>query len=185
MIRPDGTGLTRLTRASDPHGGADFGVPGGVPHDNYHVYWSSNGRQIAWTRTEAYPLAAGGQRRQIMLADFVVPRHRQPQLAHIRVVGPAFGVYETQHWAPDGSGFLFTAFGPRRSPFQATAPGWMHQQLYFMRLYGAGASPAHPRVTLLTDDLPVYQEQAIFTPDMRDVIFMSNRNSPRTHGTTR
>ena len=113
-----------------------------------------------------------------MLADFVAPKRGRPHLAHVRVVGPAFGVYETQHWAPDGSGFLFTAFGPRKSPFQATPPGWMHQQLYFMRLHGRGASPAHPRVTLLSDEAPVYQEQAIFTPDMRDVIFMSNRNSP-------
>ena len=54
----------------------------------------------------------------------------------------------------------------------------MNQQLYFMRLYGRGASPAHPRVTELSDNLPVYQEQAAFTPDMRDVIFMTNRNSP-------
>jgi hypothetical protein len=29
-----------------------------------------------------------------------------------------------------------------------------------------------------SDDLPVYQEQAVFTPDMREVIFMTNRNSP-------
>ena len=112
-----------------------------------------------------------------MLADFVAPRRGRPHLAHVRVVGPAFGIYETQQWAPDGSGFLFTAFGPRRSPFQSTPPGWMHQQLYFMRVYGRGASPAHPQVTQLSDDTPVYQEQAAFTPDMREVIFMSNRNS--------
>ena len=131
-----------------------------------------------WTRTEAYPLPEGGQRWEIMLGDFVSPRRGTPHLAHVRVVGPAYGVYETQHWAPDGSGFLFTAFGPRESPFQSTPPGWMNQQLYFMRLYGRGASPVHPRVTELSDNLPVYQEQAAFTPDMRDVIFMTNRNSP-------
>ena len=46
-----------------------------------------------------------------------------------------------------------------------------------MRIYGPGVSPAQPRVTLITDDLPVYQEQAVFTPDMRDVVFMTNRNA--------
>ncbi len=176
-MRPDGSRITRLTAASDPGHGARYGAASGVPYDNYHPYWSPDGRHPVWTRTEAYPLATGGQRWEIMLGDFLTPRYGRPRLAHIPVVGPAFGVYETQQWAPDGSGFLFTAFGPRRSPFQATAPGWMHQQLYFMRLYGAGASPARPRVTLLSDDTPAYQEQAVFTPDMRDVIFMTNRNA--------
>jgi WD40-like Beta Propeller Repeat len=178
VMHPNGTDVTRLTRGSDPNDGADYDVAGGIPYDNYHAYWSPNGRHLVWTRTEAYPLAEGGQRWEIMLADFVSPRHGRPHLAHVRVVGPAYGVYETQHWAPDGSGFLFTAFGPRESPYQSTPPGWMNQQLYFMRLYGRGASPAHPRVTELSDNLPVYQEQAAFTPDMRDVIFMTNRNSP-------
>ncbi len=178
VMRPNGTDVTRLTAASDPNRGADFDTSGGIPYDNYHPYWSPDGHHLAWTRTEAYPLTAGGQRWEIMLADFVAPRHQRPHLANVRVVGPAYGVYETQHWAPDGSGVLFSAFGPRNSPFQSTPPGWMHQELYFMRLYGPGASPSHPRVTQLTDDTPVYQEQAIFTPDMREVIFMSNRNTP-------
>lgn len=177
-MRNNGTDVTRLTERSDPDDGAVYSDAHGVPYDNYHPYWSPNGRQIIWTRQQAYPLSAGGARWQMLLADFVAPRRGRPHLARIRVVGPAYGVYETQHWAPDGSGFLFTAFGPRSSPYQATAPGWMHQQLYFMRLYGRGASPTRPRVTQLSDDDPVYQEQAAFTPDMRDVIFMSNRNSP-------
>ncbi len=177
VVRENGSDPTRLTVTTDPNGGADFDVPGGIPYDNYHPYWSPDGRQIAWVRTEAYPLSQGGQRWQIMLADFVAPNNSAPHLSNVRVVGPAYGVYETQQWAPDGSGFLFTAFGPRNSPYQATPPGWMHQELYFMRLYGAGASPAHPLVTQITDDLPVYEEQAVFTPDMRDVIFMTNRNA--------
>ena len=177
-MRPGGRDVTRLTRGSDPDHGAIYDDTHGVPYDNYHPYWSPDGRHIVWVRTEAYPLSQGGQRWQIMLADFVAPGHARPYLANVRVVGPAFGVYETQQWAPDGSGFLFTAFGPRTSPYQAIAPGWMHQELYFMRLYGRGASPAHPRVTQLSDNDPVYEEQAAFTPDMRDVIFMSNRNSP-------
>ncbi len=177
VMREDGSDPTRLTTATDPNGGADYDVPGGIPYDNYHPYWSPDGRHLVWVRTEAYPLTQGGQRWEIMLADFVAPKGGAPRLRDVRVVGPAFGVYETQQWAPDGSGFLFTAFGPRASPFQASPPGWMHQELYFMRLFGDGASPEHPRVSLISDDLPVYQEQAVFTPDMRDVIFMTNRNA--------
>ncbi len=180
-MRPDGSEVTRLTRSSDPAGGARYDTrPDGVPYDNYHPYLSPDGRHLVWTRTEAYPLAHGGQRWEILLADFVVPAHGRPHLAHVRVVGPAFGVYETQAWAPDGSGFLFTAFGPRRSPFQSTPPGWMHLELYYMRLYGRGASPQHPLVTHLTDDDPAYEEQALFTPDMRDVIVMTSRARPGT-----
>ncbi len=176
-MREDGSAATRLTEASDPSGGADFDSPGGIPYDNYHPYWSPDGRHVAWVRTEAEPLSRGGQRWEIMLGDFVVDHSGHPRLADVRVVGPAFGVYETQQWAPDGSGFLFSAFGPRSSPFQPDPPGWMHQELYFMRLFGPGASPSRPRVTLLSDDLPVYEEQAAFTPDMRDVLFMTNRNA--------
>jgi hypothetical protein len=180
VMRPDGSHVTRLTRSSDPANGARYdNRPDGVPYDNYHPYWSPDGRHIVWTRAEAHPLSQGGQRWEMLLADFVTS-HGDPRLAHVRVVGPAFGVYETQAWAPDGSGFLFTAFGPRSSPFQATPPGWMNLELYFMRLYGRGASPEHPLVTHITDNDPTYEEQAVFTPDMRDVIVMTSRAQPGT-----
>jgi hypothetical protein len=45
-----------------------------------------------------------------------------------------------------------------------------------MRIKGPGASISRPRVTLLSDDMPAYEEQAILTPDMRTVIMMSNRS---------
>ncbi len=180
VMRPNGTRVTRLTLRTDPAHGTRYDTSGGIPYDNYHPYWSPDGRHLVWTRTEAYPLAAGGQRWQILLADFINPAHGRPHLDNVRVVGPAFGVYETQAWAPDGSGFLFTSFGPRRSPFQRRPPGWMHLELYFMRLFGRGASPAHPRVTPLTGVDPAYTEQAIFTPDMREVIVMSSRARPGT-----
>jgi Tol biopolymer transport system component len=180
VMRPDGRDLTRLTAATDPADGTRYDRPGGVAYDNYHAYWSPDGRHLIWTRTEAYPLSEGGQRWEMLLGDFVAPQRGAPHLTHVRVVGPAFGVYETQAWAPDGSGFLFTAFGPRASPYQPDAPGWMHLELYFMRLYGRGASPAHPRVTHLTDNDPAYEEQAVFTPDMREVIVMTNRAQPAT-----
>jgi hypothetical protein len=56
----------------------------------------------------------------------------------------------------------------------------MHLELYYMRLFGPGASPAHPLVTPLTGNDPSYAEQAVFTPDMRDVIVMSSRARPGT-----
>ncbi len=88
VMRPNGTDTTRLTQSSDPGDGANFDVPAGVPYDNYHAYWSPNGRNLVWTRTEAYPLSEGGQRWEIMLADFVSPKHGRPHLANVRVVGP-------------------------------------------------------------------------------------------------
>lgn len=178
VMRPDGTRPTRLNASTLPNNGADYSVAGGIPYDTLHPYWSPDGTHLIWTRTVARPLSQGGQTWEIMLADFVAPEGGEPQLTSVRVVGPAFGVYETQQWAPDGSGFLFSAFGPRQSPYQATPPGWMHQELYFMRLYGPGASPDNPLVTQISDDTPVYQEQAVFTPDMREVLFMTNRNTP-------
>jgi len=168
VMGEDGAHPYRLTTTSDPGGG--------TPYDNFHAYWSPNGRQVVWTHTEAHPLADGGQTWEMLLGDFSVRRGR-PSLRNVRVVGRPYGVYETQPWAPDGSGFLFCAAGGYRSPFQATPPGWGHMQLYYMRLYGRGASPAHPLVTQISDNLPAYQEQALFAPDMRSVIMMSNRGA--------
>jgi hypothetical protein len=78
-----------------------------VAHDNFHAYWSPTGRQIVWTHTEAFPLAKGGQRWEMLLGDFSV-RGGVPSLNNVRVVGRPYGVYETQPWAPDGTGFLFS-----------------------------------------------------------------------------
>ena len=178
VMRRDGSRPRRLTTTSDPDHGAPYTATSGVPYDNFHAFWSPDGRQVVWTHTEAHPLAAGGQTWQILLGDFVV-RRGVPSLRQVRVVGKPYGVYETQPWAPDGSGFLFSAAGGSRSPYQASAPGWGHMQLYFLRLYGRGASPARPRVTQISDDTPAYNEQAIFTPDMRMVIMMSNRTAPQ------
>lgn len=174
VMRPDGSRPYRLTTDSDPDGGAVYGDDTGVPYDNFHAYWSPNGRQLIWTHAEAHPLAEGGQTWQMLLGDFAV-RKGVPSLENVRVVGKPYGAYETQPWSPDGKGFLFSAAGGRRSPYQARPPGWGNMRVYYMRLYGRGASPRRPRVTLIGDNAPLYQEQAIFTPDMRTVITMSNR----------
>jgi hypothetical protein len=179
VMREDGSHPYRLTTNSDPNDGSVYTSSSGVPYDNFHAYWSPNGKQIVWTHTEANPLSDGGQTWEMLLGDFTV-KQGVPSLLNVRVVGKPYGVYETQPWAPDGSGFLFSAAGGLKSPFQSTDPGWGHMQLYFMRLYGPGASPSQPLVTQISDDTPAYNEQAIFTPDMRTVIMMSNRSKPQT-----
>jgi Tol biopolymer transport system component len=179
VMREDGSHPYRLTTNSDPNDGLPYTSSSGVPYDNFHAYWSPNGDQIAWTHTEANPLSDGGQAWEMMVGDFAV-EGGVPSLQNVRVVGKPYGVYETQPWAPDGSGFLFSAAGGLRWPFQSTDPGWGHMELYFMRLYGQGASLSRPKVTQISDDTPAYNEQAIFTPDMKTVIMMSNRSKPQT-----
>jgi hypothetical protein len=176
VMRPNGTHVYRLSTNSDPADGAQFGEATGTPYDNFHAYWSPNGDHIVWTHCEADPLAQGGEKWELMLADFTV-KHGVPSLTDVRVVGPPYGSYETQPWSPDGRGFLFFASGGYRSPFQASPPGWGNARVYYMRVYGPGASPEHPMVTPVTDNAPFYDEQAVFTPDMKDVIMMSNRGA--------
>ena len=177
VMRPDGSHPYRLTTDSDPNDGAPFSQTTGVPYDNFHAYWSPDGRHIIWTHTEANELSKrGGQTWSILLGNFTVKNGR-PALRNVRVVGKPYGAYETQPWSPDGKGFLFCAAGGYESPYQSVPPGWANMRLYYMRLYGNGASPAHPRVTVIGDNEPVYQEQAILTPDLKTVIMMSNRGS--------
>ena len=168
-MRPDGSHVTRLT-------GPGSGVlSGGSPYDNYHPSWSPDGRQLVWTHVDYLPHAAGGTRWSILLARFSVDRAGTPHLSRVTPVAPSGdNAYETQVWAPDGSGVLYTAFSSDGN----RSIGWLNSELYFLRLYGRGASPSHPRATHLTDGSPGWDEQAVFTPDMKDVIWMSSRDTP-------
>jgi Tol biopolymer transport system component len=95
-----------------------------------------------------------------MLADYVDDGGGS-HLANVRRVRPENGhFYETQWWAPDGSGFLFT-----ESVDSAT-----NLELFFYRLRDG-------HIERLTHD-PAWDEQAIFTPDGKRVIFMSTRHNP-------
>jgi hypothetical protein len=181
VMHPDGSNAYRLTTTSDPNLGIPYGAAFGTPYDNFHAYWSPDGNHIVWTHLEADSLLAGGQKWEILLGDFKVIGG-VPQLKNVTVVGPPYGAYETEPWSPDGNGFIFFATGGRQSPFQATTtpPGWGNSRIYYMRVYGTGASPSNPMVTPLTDNLPFYAEQAVFTPDMQAVIMMSNRQDAPT-----
>ena len=171
VMRPDGSGVTRLTGPGLPF------EPDGVIYDNYHPAWSPDGRQLVWTHIGFAGLSAGGTQWTMLVADFASSGRGAPALANVRVVGPAVDTgYETQVWAPDGSGFLYTAMGQ-------DGAGWLNLELYFLRLTGHGATPAHPQRIHLTDNHPGWDEQAAFTPDMKDVIWMSSRGSPTWYQT--
>jgi Tol biopolymer transport system component len=156
-MRPDGSHVTRLTGLDADHGA-------GEGEDDYHAYWSPDGRRLVYTHLNWNFVNDGGQGRwDVRVADFVDDGRHPPHLAHVRVVRPANGHwYETQWWAPDGSGFLYTE----------TWRHAMNTELFFCRL-----TPRGCRTRQLTDN-PSWNEQALFTPDGRDVIFMSSRDAP-------
>ena len=171
---PDGSHPYRLTTNSDRTTALRTSETG-VPYDNFHAYWSPNGRHVIWTRTEANPLAEGGQTWSIMLGDFGVKNGRPALETSVPSGKGLMARIETQPCSLDGKGFLFFVSGGYMSPYQATPPGWGNAASTTCGSTAKGRRPAHPRVTLIGDNAPLYQEQAIFTPDMRTVIMMSNR----------
>jgi len=154
VMRPDGSHQTQLTETQP-----GFHTQEG--YDDYHAYWSPDGRHLVYAHLNWNFVTDTGQGKwDVRVADFVVDSSG-PHLTNVRVVRPANGHwYETQWWAPDGSGFLYTE----------TAGSAVNPELFFCRLTAGGC-----QVTQLTHD-PAWDEQAIFTPDMKDVIFMSSRD---------
>ncbi|HEY3844872.1 MAG TPA: hypothetical protein VGL48_16600 [Acidimicrobiales bacterium] len=157
IMRPDGTDVTQLTETQK-------GLGAGEGFDDYHAYWSPDGTQVAWAHLDWNFVNGHGQGKwDVRVARFVVSAAGVPSLTDIGVVRPANGSwYETQWWAPDGSGFLYTQ----------TSGTAMDTELFFCRLTASGCA-----VTQLTDNAS-WNEQAIFTPDGKDVIFMSSRDHP-------
>src|SRR5207247_4936060 len=123
VMRPDGSGQTQLTELQPP------GSRNGEGYDDYHAYWSPDGRRIVWAHLNWNFVTGGGEGKwDIRVANFVV-RNGQPMLTHERVVRPANGHwYETQWWAPDGSGFLYTE----------TSGSAVNPELFFCRLPKSG-----------------------------------------------
>ncbi|HEX3796773.1 MAG TPA: hypothetical protein VHV57_19930 [Acidimicrobiales bacterium] len=157
IIRPDGSDVTQLTETQK-------GLGNDEAYDDYHAYWSPNGQEVVWAHLNWNFVDGKGQGRwDIEVANFSLSPTGQPSLTDVRVVRPAnTSWYETQTWAPDGSGFLYTQ----------TSGTAMDTELLFCRLTAAGC-----QVTQLTDS-PSWNEQAVFTPDGKDVIFMSSRDHP-------
>jgi Tol biopolymer transport system component len=152
-MRRDGTQRTNLTRT-------------GELHDNFHAYWSPNGRYVVWTALNWNTDEGGNGKSDVRVARF---DPSGPRLVDEHVVRPGNGHwYETQWWAPDGSGFLYTE----------TADAAINPELFFCRLPNPARDECRP--VRLTDD-PAWDEQAIFTPDMHRILFMSSRHLPGAH----
>src|SRR4051794_503963 len=158
VMRPDGSHKTQLT-GTDPDRGAGEG------EDDYHAYWSPDGKRVVYAHLNWNFITDEGQGKwDIRVADFVDDGVHPPHLANERVVRPANGHwYETQWWKPDGSGFLYTE----------TAGSAMNTELFFCHLTADGCEVKH-----LSDFNSGWDEQGVFTPDGRAVIFMSTRDHP-------
>jgi len=156
VVRKDGTQPTNLTRSSELY-------------DHFHAYWSPNGRYIVWTALNWNQEEGGNGKSDVRVARFDPDGPGGPRLVDEHVVRPGNGHwYETQWWAPDGSGFLYTE----------TVDTAINPELFFCRLRDPARGPCQP-VRLTTD--PAWDEQAIFSKDMRRVIFMSSRDLPGAH----
>lgn len=157
VMRPDGSHKTQITGLDAAHGA-------GEGEDDYHAYWSPDGSKLVWAHLNWNFVDDNGQGKwDVRVADFVDDGVNPPHLANERVVRPANGHwYETQWWAPDGSGFLYTE----------TWGTAMDTELFFCRLTTNGCE------TRQLTDSPSWNEQALFTPDGKDVIFMSSRDAP-------
>jgi hypothetical protein len=167
VMHPDGSDQTQITEtqpqfvtnSNDP---TTFGSDEG--YDDYHAYWSPDGTHLEWAHFDGNIPTGGVGKWDVRVGTFVV-KNGKPMLTDVHVVRPANGHwYETQWWAPDGSGFLYTeTYGSMDNP-----------ELFFCRLIDNDSAC---QVTQLTHH-PAWDEQALFTPDMKDVIFMSSRDQP-------
>jgi Tol biopolymer transport system component len=139
--------------------------------DNYHAYFSPDGNRIVWTRLNwNFVTDTGRGYWDVRVADYVPTP--APHLENIRVVKEGPGHYfETQHWSPDGHGFLYTE----------SLDTTLNLELFYCDLSVNGLCDA-TTIRRLTDN-PAWDEQAIFTPDMTKVIFMSTRDHPSAWNT--
>ena len=141
-------------------------TPSSEMHDNFHAYWSPDGRYLVWTALNWNTDEGGNGRSDIRVARF---DPSGPRLVDEHAVRPPNGHwYETQWWAPDGSGFLYTE----------TADTAVNPELFFCRLPDRAGGKCRP-VRLTTD--PAWDEQAVFTSDMNRIVFMSSRHLPGAH----
>jgi len=150
VMKADGSDVVNLTQGQEGE-------------DNYHAYWSPDGSQILWTHVAGDIQNGNLGDFDIRVADYVVDT-TGPHLANLRVVhGPVPHFIETQWWAPDNGGFLYTE----------TVGNALNPELFLFR-FGAGPG-GQPTIHQLTHD-PAWDEQAVFEPGAPDkVIFMSTR----------
>jgi len=158
VMRADGSHKTNLTKSGDFE-------------DHFHAYWSPDGEWLVWTALSWNQATGGNGKSEVRVGRFVPDGPNGPELVDVRTVRPPNGHwYETQWWAPDGSGFLYTE----------TVDTAVNPELFFCRLKPRTSGECTP--FRLTNHL-AWDEQAIFTPDMRHVLFMSTRDLPGAHNT--
>ncbi len=168
----DGSDQTQLTDVQP----ASAGPGNGEGIDDYHAYWSPDGKHIEYAHLNWNFITGGGKGNwDVRVAEFHVGADGRPFLANPHIVRPDNGHwYETQWWNPDPKhpGFLYTETYPASSGAgSASTP-----QLFYCQLvdHYTACKDGGTRLT----DSPSWDEQAIFTPDGKDVIFMSSRNHP-------
>jgi len=158
VTNADGSGNpVNLTQKTDA---TSEGDTTGEGEDNYHAYFSPDGRKLSWTHLDCNAVTQNGScQMEILVADYVAKP--TPHLANVKVARPEDGhYYETQLWAPDGSGFLYTE----------SMDNSLNLELFFYRL-------SDGKTIRLTRNA-AWDEQATFTPDMSKIIFMSTRDHP-------
>jgi hypothetical protein len=168
----DGSAQTQLTDVQPPSAGPFNGE--GI--DDYHAYWSPDGTHIEYAHLNWNFVTAGGEGKwDVRVAQFHVATDGTPYLSNTNVVRPANGHwYETQWWNPNPKtpGFLYTETYPTASGSgDATVP-----QLFYCKLILKYSACKEGGIRLTNS--PSWDEQAIFTPDGKDVIFMSSRDHP-------
>src|SRR5438270_11490476 len=168
----DGSDQTQLTDVQPP-GSTMFSGEG---IDDYHAYWSPDGTHIEYAHLNWNFISGGGNGNwDVRVAEFHVGESDMPYLSNTHVVRPDDGHwYETQWWNPNPKrpGFLYTETYPTPSGSGAAET----PQLFYCQLINH-YSECKNGGTRLTSS-PSWDEQAIFTPDAKDVIFMSSRAQP-------
>jgi len=171
-MRTDGSQQTQLTDVQPPTAGPFNGE--GI--DDYHAYWSPDGTHIEYAHLNWNFVTGGGEGKwDVRVAEFYVGADGNPYLANTHVVRPANGHwYETQWWNPNPKrpGFLYTETFPTPSGGGAA----MTPQLFYCQLVNHYSACKNGGTRLTSSES--WDEQAIFTPDARSVIFMSSRAQP-------
>ena len=156
--RPDGSHKTQITGTDADHGA-------GEGDDDYHAYWSPDGKHVVYAHLNWNFITDDGQGKwDIRVADFVDDGVDPPHLANVRVVRPG--------QRPLVRDAVVGARRQRLPLHRDVRARAMDTELFFCRLTAKGCD-----VQQLTD-VPAWNEQAIFTPDMKNVIFMSSRDQP-------
>ena len=129
-----------------------------------HAHFSADGSMLSWSEMqEKAGLKKGKQLGywNLMIADFRVAGGR-PSLANVRALNPGKpGFHENHGFSPDGSRLIFS------SNFEAKR--WVENDVYVMDLRTR-------KLTRLTNG--GWNEHAIFSPDGRSIVWMSNVASP-------